>query len=261
MMNDPHVEWLKYRVETAPHLSYGKPPPVTGDTLEFKYRLERDASQDVLTLEMKAHYASEGDACEAVRPFLEDWEVSAALGGKLDQLKFRLAGSHVIDLAPADGVHHARLGAGIGLALKGVAEAAVVMNAYPPPPGRFRYSPDVAVMWNRFANYRKGTEPLLSVAYFCYSYVCLRGGTRAAAAAKYNVEEALLKQLSTLAATGGDWSEARKAEKDSTATPLTPKEKEWLEQALKLLIERIAAYDADPVVPLSPITLADLQTL
>ena len=99
-MNDPHVEWLKYRVETAPHLSYGNPGPVAGETSGFKYRLARDGAQDVLTLEMKAHYPSEAEACEAARPFLDDWEVSAALGGKLDQLRFRFAGAHIVDRGP-----------------------------------------------------------------------------------------------------------------------------------------------------------------
>jgi len=116
-------------------------------------------------------------------------------------------------------------------------------------------------MMNRYAAYRKRIEPLLSVAYFCYSYLCLTGGSRAGAPAKYNIHEAVLKKLSTLAATGGDWTEARKAEKDSTGKPLTGKEKEWLDRALTLLIERMAAYSADPISPLPPITLADLPTL
>lgn len=260
-MNDPHVEWLKYRAETAPHISYKNPGPVSGETPQFKYRLERDGGQDVLTLEMKVHYPSEGDACDAARPFLKDWEALAALHGNLDQLRFRLIGSHVIDRAPAAGVHHARLGGGIGLVVGGAAETALVLPSYPAPPARFRCNADVAVMMNRYDAYRRGTEPLLSTAYFCYSYVCLTGGSRANASTRYNVEEALLKKLSTLAATGGDLTEARKAEKDSTGTPLTGKEKEWLDRALKLLIERMAAYSADPASPLPPITLADLPAL
>jgi len=118
-MNDPHVEWLKYRAEAAPHISYTNPRPVTGETPQFKYRLERDGGQDVLTLEMKTHYPSEGEACAAVRPFLEDWEVSVALHGNPDQLKFRLIGSHVTDRAPAAGVHHVLVGSGIGMTVSG----------------------------------------------------------------------------------------------------------------------------------------------
>ena len=36
---------------------------------------------------------------------------------------------------------------------------------------------------------RRGAEPILSVAYFCYSYVCLTGGGRAAAAANRNARK------------------------------------------------------------------------
>jgi hypothetical protein len=57
-MNDPHVEWLVYRLETAATLVFQKPEPREDDTSSFHLRLEDGG----LTVTMKDHYASVEEA-------------------------------------------------------------------------------------------------------------------------------------------------------------------------------------------------------
>lgn len=259
-MNDPHVEWIKYRIETGKSLSYGACAPVEGELPGFRYRLVKEDDRNVLTLTMKDHYATEDDALAAVAGFIRDWQVYAELRGNQNCFQPHLVDVHLVDRAPDPNVVH--LYAVERLVLTDSAEVHMTMGAFPPCPVRFRVTPDVDVMWTRFARSQRGSEPILSVAYFCFSFVCLvAGGSRAQAAAKYGIDEDVLKTMSKLAATRGDWSEARKAERDSTNTRLMEKELSWLRIALQQLIEQVAAYEADPSAPLVPLTMADLPSL
>jgi hypothetical protein len=65
-MNDPHVEFLEYKLKTDDTVSFDNPEPLEGDAGGFTYRL----ADGVLTLAMTAHYATREEAVEPVRPFL-----------------------------------------------------------------------------------------------------------------------------------------------------------------------------------------------
>src|SRR4051812_41893477 len=130
-MNDPHVEYLKYHGETPAHITYKSPTPLNGETPEFKYRLEQDSGLNVLTVEMKKHYALESDACAAVEPFLKDWQVWAALHGNMNAITFRLKDAHVVDQAATPGDRHVFGRISMGVTLKGIVDASVVAKDYP----------------------------------------------------------------------------------------------------------------------------------
>ena len=83
-------------------------------------------------------------------------------------------------------------------------------------------------------------------------------GGREAAARKFLIAEAVLKEVGRLPATKGG-AEARKA--DGAATDFTPAEVQWLERAMTLIIRRASEVAFDPPATRPKITLADLPRL
>lgn len=53
-MRDPHVETLRYRLETANNVAYHNPPPIEVDEGEFSGHLE----DGIFTCHMKSHFPS-----------------------------------------------------------------------------------------------------------------------------------------------------------------------------------------------------------
>lgn len=122
-------------------------------------------------------------------------------------------------------------------------------------------------MWGRYQMYRQDREPLLSMANACLTLIegsaaMLGGkGARKSASAAYNIHKDVLGNLGRIVSTRGDETEARKLGSSATMTPLTATEKQWVEDVIKALIRRKAAYDADPAAPLPQITMGDFVTL
>ena len=69
-LNDPHVEYLTYRLTTAETLEFEDPPSLEIETEKLALRLE----QAMLTVWPKGHFASVKDARKLVDPYLESWE-------------------------------------------------------------------------------------------------------------------------------------------------------------------------------------------
>ena len=72
--NDPHVEKLFYKVIPPEDSDYDKAPPISGETQDFKWQLDKDQ----LAVDMKAHCATESEARGIVEEFLRgmgdlDW--------------------------------------------------------------------------------------------------------------------------------------------------------------------------------------------
>lgn len=64
-LNDPHVEELRYRIETGGELVFDNPPPIDDQTDGFRMTL----ADGVVSFKMKEHYPTE-------ESFLSGWSLS-----------------------------------------------------------------------------------------------------------------------------------------------------------------------------------------
>src|SRR4051812_12099088 len=74
-MRDPHIDWLSYRLECAPWLSFQNAPDAQNEFPAFVLTI-RDA---VAKFTFKEHYASLEEAQASIAPFLRAWEIDIGL--------------------------------------------------------------------------------------------------------------------------------------------------------------------------------------
>ena len=120
--------------------------------------------------------------------------------------------------------------------------------------------PDVLTMFQRFEGYLSGREPLPSMACFCLSMLAnhLSYG-RKEAAARYGISRNVLGAVANLVSEEEGPTAAGKA--TGIEHDLTQEEDQFLEEAVRLIIQRVAAVAQDPQRPLRQITMADLPEL
>ena len=102
--------------------------------------------------------------------------------------------------------------------------------------------------------------PLTSMAYFCLTV--LEGTAqdkRQQAATKYGISMTVLNRIGRLSTEKGGPHGARKGE--GVSSSLTPKERHFLEEAVKKIIRRAAEKVHDPDTSLKVITMSDLPSL
>lgn len=260
---DYHVVSLTYQLRQFDNITYSNPPPISWQTEVFDGKLE----DGVLVCEMKAHFASQPEARQAVEPHLRAWEVNAALERNRDEFVLDFNRSLIIDRSPPP------TGTNIMPSIL-VTDSATLSGElvtvtreyikYPVPPQRFRLTPDAATLWHRYGMYLDGREPLLSMAYFCLTVLevaasSLEGkSSRKKAAAKYNISYPVLEKIGRLSGERGTFETARKAESVSGG-PLTDQEHNWLIEAIKTLIRRVGEHEPGSSLP--QITMADLPPL
>lgn len=265
-MRDPHVEILRYRLETASNITYDNPLPVDIDHDEFSGRLETG----ILTCHMKKHYESIDAAHKVVTWYLRAWEMDAALKFGPGEIRFVYEDAQVIDRnpPPPDAPLEIQVSEGF-LTMEGsVVTLRVTRREYPKPPMIFRVSPDVETLWQRYQMYLDGKDRLLSMAYFCLSLLeLIAGGSpasrsgqskrRRAASNMFSIEYDVLNQLGELTSARGDRLTARKAQ--TTPIPLSEKERQWIEVTIKQVIRRIGEYNCGLTLP--TIRMTDLPPL
>lgn len=255
-MRDPHVNSLRYRLETDESLSFVQAPPIERETEDFRVQL-RDG---VVTFDMKSHHASEVTARKSADQWLRAWELDYALANGRPAIRFHFESAEVVDRdPPPPGTPQVIVVPTITCHIVGKnVKILLTCREYPEPPGRFRITEDVETLWLRFRQYQEGKEPLASMAYACetlFEACSKRNGN------PYNVSENILKTLRRLASEIGDSLTARKILSGGPSRPHTPSEVAWMEAAVKALIRRLGEYAAIPTQPLPPLTMADLPKL
>jgi hypothetical protein len=256
-MRDPHVESLRYRLETSVTTTYKNPPAVEVIRDEFECRL----SDGVLTCRMKKHYPTVEEARRVIDGFLRSWEIKTALELGRDEMRFQFEDSHMVDRDPpppgsSQIVRVSAASVGVSTLLGRVH---VTRNKYPDAPSTFAVTPDVETLWQRYENYLDGREPLPSMAYFCLTVVENKAGSRRNAAKEYSIDKRILDKLGELTSTRGDTRTARKALKGGSTATLSGKEKNWIEGAVRALIRRTGEVASTQPVPC--ITMSDLPEI
>jgi len=255
-MRDPHVKSIRYRLDTGKSVSYENPQPVEIETQQFSIRLDNG----ILTCGFKEHYPSIEKARSAVEGFLRAWEIDVALSRGRGEFNFIYENAEVIDRNPPPS-KSIQIEVGELIIAHGVvsAELHVTRNKYPEPPKLFTLTPDVETLWHRYEGYLQGKEPLLSMAYFCLTFIETISGGRKPVAIRYNVEFDVLNELGKLTSSRGEGKTARKIKRGSGFSPLSPQEITWIETAIKALIRRVG--ECSPGVLLPKLKMSDLPTM
>ncbi|MGD0585997.1 MAG: hypothetical protein ABSA86_09530 [Oryzomonas sp.] len=250
-MNDPHVSTIRYRLELG-NVSYVPPVDERSFTLaDFDFAIN---GTDI-TVRPRIHFPDREAACAAAETHIRAWELEAGIRLCIPRLRIIYQETDIIDRAPTPGVNlliteNMRLTSTIddAILIRHIAE-------YPPPPDAdFVISPDVETMWQRYVGYLEGREPLLAMAYFCFTLLKGKNGC-SQVAWSLNTEEQILHKLSDLSSTRGDASIGRKA----NLSPLTSEEHGWVDQTVRALIIQLAKSSAGP--PADSLKMDDLPKL
>lgn len=257
-MNDPHVEELHCRVQHGDQINYTKAPPFEHEEKDFRIRIADRRAQ----ITMKAHFPSLADARLAIEPFLRAWELDMALSHGPTALEFKYERGRVIDRKPTPGVIELEP---VCLEAEGTVYSPTVtlqFNTFPSPPGGMARDSVVDLMFNRYVLYRDGGTTLADAANYCRTEIeeaaASPKGRRKAAAAKFSIKKEVLDKLGDLAANKGG-AKARKAA--GSETDFTAAERQWLEQAMTLIIRRASEVAFNPNANHRLITMADLPRL
>ena len=239
-MNDPHVVALWYRVEHGNSVDYREAKPLIRKEPAFRVEIKDNQAR----FELKGHYATEEDARNAIKDYIDDWGFDACLEYSPDYFHLKFDSAEIVDRNPPpptpgrkDIAATIRGGAGTcSVALTKVA------FSYPAPPSGVHFGdPDVQTMYQRHMGYRQGKEHLASMAYFCLTVLEYSTGEksnrRKAAAQKYQIEELVLDRIGKLSSKKGG-PDARKA--DGVHKDFTSQESTFLKQAIKRMIRRAA---------------------
>ena len=137
-MRDPHVVYLTYRMTpVSGSVVFDNPPAIEKETDEFIMKL----MDDVVTFEMKTHFASMAGAQGAVSNFLRSWEIDSRLKDQgiafvyndaklIDRNPYLPGESQVFCPEPA-----------VALGLRGSASVCVMRKTYLEPPQDFHATP------------------------------------------------------------------------------------------------------------------------
>lgn len=258
-MNDPHVEWLRYRVELGPTLSSTTDPsPKEYEVDGFVLQLEAGK----LTIPIKEHHPSVESASDRVTPLLRSWELDTDLTYGPRALRFIYEDSKVIDRdppPPGTSRPFIHLASG-GLELGGSAEMSFVpgrLREFPPPPVTFRTTHDVETLWHHYESHLADKERLTDMGFYCLTVIERIGGGRARAASKFQIDFSVLQKLGELSSARGDAKTARKSMPQPK--PFRRQEETWIRNVVRAFVRRVGEHAAS--APLKKLSLADFPPL
>ncbi len=270
-MRDPHVQAMHYKVISGGGISYVNPEPMS-----FSNHLGTfDVSGDKLRIVPSEHFPDENSSRRAIQPFLEEWEMEVHLTSDIPMLRFEFDRVELIDRAPPPpppppGVNSraastaqgrsVSFGARSMAMLHGRASPHLTCSKYPVPPKTFRATTEVQHAYHRWLSYRSGNEPLQAMAFFVLKLLERAAGGRKVAACSFQIDLKVLRKIGELSSTKGNERTARKAPGPGKQfQELSDAEKQWLEQAIPLVIHRLGERASS--APLAPISLHDLPRL
>ena len=256
-MNDPHVVALVYRIEHGKSIDFNKAEPFCRDEQGFRLSVTDAKAR----FEMHDHFPTIAAADEALTEYRRAWEFDAQLKRGPDSFHLVLdrEKSELVDRKPTPG----RVGIHGSGGSAGTFSATLCLgpSAYPELPSGITLNPDVETMHGRYMGYRKGREPLASMANFCLTV--LEGSTgkkiskRQAAAQERGIAKHVLNKIGELADTKGG-KEARKGK--GVGEDFSAAERRFLEHSVKVIIRRMAESPASSGT-LPMISMSDLPPL
>lgn len=248
-MRRQRIARLNYRFEHHFDITYRAAEPVVWEENGFRAEL-RDGH---LSVDLRADWIDVKDARAAVEPYLRTWEIAVGVRGKRETVQFVFENADVVDFGPTPYLETEFTEVSV---TSWPASIHSTRSKYPDPPKAFWASPDVRTLWDRYQGALEGQEPFLSMAYFNYTLIVHRAGSRDEAARVLNVDQAVLRKLGELTSERGDRSTARKAPRNQVFVQLTDQERRWIDAAIRALIHRVAEVDAGAAI--NRLRMADL---
>ena len=261
-MNDPHVVALIYTVDHGNSVIYDEAEPLCQEEEGFRLKVKDKKAWFYL----KDHYATEADARKVIEEFIHVWEFDVCLKRGPDFFRLKFEKAEIEDRSPTPGVVNVAVTFRAGIPTLSIA-ASVVVPSYPSPPSDISVTPDVKTMYDRCIGYRRGHEPLTGMAYFCLNFLEYlakehqnKGQTkikrRDAAAEYFQIGKKVLSRIGKLSTERGGPLGARKHK--GVHRELTSEERQFLEEAIKKMIRRVAEKAHAPKKSLTKITFSDL---
>ena len=243
-MNDPYVLALFYRVDHDNSVDYSNTKRLCRKEPEFRLEVETE----MVRFEFTKHYATENAARKAVEDYIRAWEVDAGLRGGANCFKLKYDRAQIEDRNPTPGVAVVH-GSPLRLEVT-ISEAVPTLSPadYPSPPSRLKITPDVQTLYDRYMGYRRGKEPLTTMAYFCLTVIEL-------SPTKKDFSSGVRRKIRHLSS-GKGGQQARKA--DGRDSDLTDQDIRFLDEAIKAVILRAAQRAHGPDRALPKISMSDL---
>ena len=242
-MNDPHIVALIYKINHDQSVDYRKAKPMDHEEPDFHVKI----ANEKVRFEFKKHHATVASARKFIEEYICAWEVDANLRGGANCFKLKLEDEQIEDRNPQPGVQDVSVTFRTGTPT--VTVRATVDKHYPPPPSGLKITPDVQTMYDRYMGYRQDREPLPGMAYFCWTMIKDNPAT------KKDFSREIRNKVGRLSSEKGG-QQARKA--DGGAKDLTAQECLFLEEAVKVIIRRVAERAHAPDSDLPKISLSDL---
>ena len=241
-MNDPHVECLHYKATAADFVVIADGSSVKVETAEFDGIL----ADGELVLTMKCHFSTEAEARAIADPFVNGWSIASGLRRVRSEVTFSFLKADIIDRSPEFKGGFSGSAVLPMVHVHGVMTSEPIKIKYPSPVPTFVASPEVQVLWARYQAYIEGREPLLSVAYFCLTFVeAMAGGGPARAAEMCKISKGVFKKIGKLCGEHGDYLTARKVINNKKFKPLSQDKIRWLDSAVRLIIRRVGDSSID----------------
>lgn len=241
---------------------FENPPPIKHEHKAPHFRAHLESGS--LRIDFVDHFADELSAKRAVQPFLDAWEIDAALAYHRREFRFQFEHAEVIDRNPIGNLAGIASGHGRASATFGGATVTVGRPEYPRPPKAFVVTETVRQLWDRYEAAVDDREPATSVGYYCYTAITARASALpkakrvAAVAADLCVDAAVFTKLRDLT-NKGDPKIARKH--SPKPVPLTNAELHWIRMAVRVLTQRLGERECDRGAALQQIIMADLPPL
>jgi len=261
-MSNMHVQRLRYKAIPASFIELIEGSIVEVETPHFYAHLTRGE----LILEMRTHFASEVEARLVADPFVDGWAIVSGLRRGRTEIHFEFINADIIDRSPApnegnymwfairEPPNHVQM----------TATVVPIKKGYPKPSPNFSGTPEVRILWARYQAYIDGRESLLSVAYFCLTFVeVLAGGGSQRASEKYKISRKVFERIGSLTGERGDYLTVRKVVSKEPPKPLTQEDLRWLDAAIRVIIRRLGEplTDADEMVTVDGILNSGLVAL
>ena len=244
---------LRYVIKHSDSIDYSEAKPLSIEEEEFRV----DVAERRVRFEFKKHFATEQEAREGIADYIRLWQFDASLRrGNADAFELEFDKAEIVDRNPTPGA--VRLRGILQAQVSGSAKLTLRVATYPAPPRDIALDPDVETMHQRYMNYRRGREPLPSMAYFCLDLLERRAGGQIEACREFRISRKTLKKIAELSSVKGGM-DARKAK--GVGNDLSSGERQFLDRAVKRLIRRMAEKRFTPDDELPEICLSDLPPL
>ena len=265
-MNDPHVVALLYRVKHSESIDYSEAQPLVLDKPAFLLEVKDNQAR----FELKEHYATEGEAREAIEEYIRAWEFHACLENGPDAFGLKFQKAEILDRNPTPGVLSIRATIRSGIPTVS-ATLTLGFRSFPSPPSDFSLlglrDLYVRTMFDRHMNYRRRCALLTEVAYFCLTRLeCMaekikrnKESNRKAASRYFQIDKEVLGEIGRLSSTKGGPAGARKG--GGVSNDLANEERRFLVEAIKKMIRRAAEKAYNPDANLEKISLSDFPPL